>query len=107
MKSGSVHWMKIEDWRAEIDELDKELLRLLNRRAHLATEVGLLKRSAGIAIADPRRERDVIDRVCCANAGPLDGQAVARLFRHIIRESKRVEETAVGRVEQLRSERVI
>ncbi|MEJ7617673.1 MAG: chorismate mutase [Pyrinomonadaceae bacterium] len=99
--------MKIEDWRTEIDELDRELLRLLNRRAHMATEVGLLKRTAGIAIADPQRERDVIARVCCANPGPLDSQAVGRLFRHIIRESKRVEEIAVGRVAELQSERVI
>jgi chorismate mutase len=99
--------MQIEDWRMEIDEIDQELLRLLNRRAHMATEVGMLKRSAGIAIQDPQRERDVIARVCCANAGPLDGQAVKRLFRHIIRESKRVEEAAVERVEQLPIGRVI
>jgi chorismate mutase len=90
--------MKIEDWRAEIDEIDMELLRLLNRRAQLASEVGFLKRRAGIPIHDSCREGEVLGRVCQANVGPLDERAVARLFRHIIRESKRVEEEAVEKL---------
>ena len=32
--------MNIEYWRSEIDETDRELLRLLNRRARLAIKVG-------------------------------------------------------------------
>lgn len=98
--------MKIEDWRAEIDEIDNELLRLLNRRARLASEVGFLKRRAGIPIHDSCRESEVIGRVCQANVGPLDERAVARLFRHIIRESKRVEEQAVEQLTE-RTDRVV
>lgn len=99
--------MKIEDWRIEIDEIDQQLLRLLNRRARLATEVGQLKRIAGIPVEDAQREREVINRVCSANSGPLDNSAVERLFRHIIRESKRVEELAIERVEQMPNNQVI
>lgn len=91
--------MKIEDWRAKIDEIDNELLRLLNRRARLATEVGMLKRAANLPICDPERERDVLARACRANAGPLGERAVAHLFRHIIREAKRVEIKAVEELE--------
>lgn len=87
--------MTIADWRTEIDEIDIELLRLLNRRARLAAEIGAIKRAAGVPVPDPEREREVIMRLCRANAGPLDERAVARLFRHVIRESKRVEERAV------------
>lgn len=83
--------MNIEDWRIEIDEIDEELIRLLNRRARLATKVGVLKMKAGIAICDPERERTVISRVLSANAGPLDEKAVGKIFRRIIRESRRVE----------------
>ena len=92
--------MKIEDWRSEIDEIDNELLRLLNRRARLATEVGFLKRAAGIPINDPARETEVLERVRRTNVGPLGERAVTRLFRCIIRESKAIETSAVQEVEE-------
>ena len=87
--------MTIEDWRAEIDAVDAELLRLLNARAALAIRVGETKRSAGLSVADGAREREVVERARRANAGPLDSAAVARLFRRIIRESRRAETEAL------------
>jgi chorismate mutase len=88
--------MTIEDWRVEIDVIDEELLRLLNARARIAMRVGESKRDAGLSVCDRNREREVIERVCRANTGPLDAEAVARLFRQIIRESRRVQTEAVG-----------
>lgn len=83
--------MSIEDWRAQIDEVDRDLLELLNKRASLAVQIGALKRRAAIPLYDAGRERDVLARVCRDNRGPLDDGAVAALFRHIIRASRRVE----------------
>lgn len=83
--------MNIEYWRAEIDEVDRELLRLLNRRARLAAKVGRLKRTAGLPLNDPERERSVMRQLQQANTGPLDQRAIYKLFRRIIRESSRVE----------------
>lgn len=86
--------MRIEDCREEIDRIDGELLRLLNRRASLALEVGALKARAGLPLKDEGREREVIMRSSVANAGPLGRTSVARIFRRIMRESLRVEEHA-------------
>lgn len=83
--------MHIEIQRAEIDAIDAELLNLINRRARVAIEVGMLKRSAGSPLFDSGREREVLARACRNNTGPLDEDAVARIFRRIIRESRRVE----------------
>lgn len=83
--------MSIEDRRAQIDEVDGELLRLLNRRASLAAQIGALKRHAGLPLYDAERERDVIARACRDNCGPLDERAIAEIFRRVIRESRRVE----------------
>jgi len=83
--------MNIEDWRAEIDSVDDELLSLINKRARLAVEVGILKRAAGIPITDPEREREVLTRLSRANDGPLDEEAVQKLFRQIIHESRQIE----------------
>jgi chorismate mutase-like protein len=83
--------MNIEYWRTEIDELDRELLRLLNRRARLAMKVGALKKAAGLPCCDPERERTVLKDLQKANAGPLDARAVTKLFRRIIQESRDLE----------------
>ena len=85
--------MNIEYWRSEIDEIDRELLRLLNRRARLAMKVGAIKSAAGLPCCDPERERIVLGKLQAANSGPLDHEAVTRLFRRIILESRRVQES--------------
>jgi len=93
--------MDIEHWRREIDEIDKELLRLLNMRARLAIKVGALKKAAELPFCDPERERNVLDRRQDLNDGPLDKQAIGKLFRRIIRESRRVESGMVENGHQL------
>jgi chorismate mutase len=89
--------MSIEGWRMEIDAIDNELLSLLNQRASLAVKVGQSKRLTGIALWDPAREEEVIERVRRANPGPLDDQAIVELFGCIIRESRRIEACAMER----------
>ena len=86
--------MDIEHWRKEIDDIDAELLRLLNMRARLALKVGAIKQAAGLPLCDPERERTVLRRLQEINCGPLDEHAVGKLFRRIIRESRRVESEA-------------
>jgi chorismate mutase len=94
--------MNIEYWRTEIDELDRELLRLLNRRARLAMKVGALKKAAGLPCCDPERERAVLSDLQKANSGPLDSLAVTKLFRRIIRESREMEMKMLGGGEEQR-----
>jgi chorismate mutase len=86
--------MDIEHWRKEIDEIDTELLRLLNMRARLALKVGALKQAAHLPFCDPERERIVLHRLQELNDGPLDERAVDKVFRRIIRESRRVQGVA-------------
>ena len=83
--------MDIEHWRKEIDDIDAELLQLLNMRVRLALKVGALKQAQGLPICDPDRERDVLQRLQEMNNGPLDERAVGKVFRRIIRESRRLE----------------
>lgn len=87
--------MDIEDWRKEIDRVDEQLIELLNRRAQCAIEIGRIKRKAGLAIYSPAREVEVIAHVVELNGGPLDREAVRRLFERIIDESRRIERVTV------------
>ena len=86
--------MSVDDWRSRIDALDGELLRLLNERARLALQVGESKKEAGLSLCDHRREREVIERMCEANEGPLDDRAIVELYRAVIHESRRIQNLA-------------
>ena len=87
--------MSIESWREEIDRIDSELLRLLNMRARLAIKVATLKQAAAMPLNDKDREQEVLEHVRQANTGPLDERDVSRVFRRIIRESRRAQVRAL------------
>jgi chorismate mutase len=80
----------LPEWRQEIDLLDNELLRLLNRRAEIACELGAIKVANGLPAYDGRREQQVLARVCAQNPGPLPAESVAGIFRRIILETRRI-----------------
>jgi chorismate mutase len=60
-------------------------------RARLALKIGALKQAADIPFLDADRERTVLQRLQEINDGPLDERAVGKVFRRIIRESRRLE----------------
>jgi chorismate mutase len=89
--------LDISDWRDEIDRIDEELLKLLNRRSACALEIGRIKRELNIPIYSPNRETEVIRHVTGLNEGPLEMGAIRRLFERIIDESRSLERTVVER----------
>src|ERR1043165_2534846 len=86
----------LDDLRTDIDRVDEVLVRLLNERARVACEIGLLKRALGIEVYQPEREKEVLAHVRGAAAeGPLGPDAIARLFERIIDEARRLERRTV------------
>lgn len=77
--------------RRNIDEVDGVLVKLLNQRAQWALDVGEVKSRAGVAIYQPGREAEVLNKVHERNKGPLGSGAVRRLFERVIDESRRLE----------------
>jgi chorismate mutase len=88
--------MTIDDFRSEIDRLDGELLKIFNQRAQLALKIGELKKTTGLPIFDPSREKKIFQRMKKENPGPLDDQAIVRLFERVIDESRRLERIMTG-----------
>ena len=87
----------LEQQRRAIDRLDAELVRLLNHRAHIASSLARVKQSSGLPVQDLRREQQILERICEQNQGPLDSQALISIFRSILRESRRIQESSLGR----------
>jgi chorismate mutase len=83
--------MTIEDWRAKIDALDRRLVQLLSERAQCALAVGKIKTSQNMEVFDPERERQIILNILKENKGPLDDDALRRIFERVIDECRRIE----------------
>jgi chorismate mutase len=88
---------QIAAMRDEIDASDAQLVTLLSRRAANALEIGRLKALLQMEIYQPAREEAVLRHVRSVNPGPLDGDAVARLFERIIDEARRLERAMAER----------
>jgi chorismate mutase/prephenate dehydratase len=78
--------------RAEIDDLDAQIVGLLNRRARLGLKAGKVKARNGQSVADSEREREVLIRVAMANEGPFPQEALLAIYRQLIETIKRLEE---------------
>jgi chorismate mutase len=81
----------IDDYRKEINRLDSELLRIFNERAALALKIGEIKKEMNIPVYDPAREKLIFDAMSKDNPGPLENEAIIRLFERVIDESRRLE----------------
>ena len=86
---------RLEEFRNRIEKLDEQIVRLLNARAACVREIGSLKERAGMDIHQPARERTVLQRVRRISGGPLEGEAVMRVFERIIDESRRLERRTI------------
>lgn len=83
---------RIENPRAEIDAIDSELLRLLNKRAGIALRVGAAKTSVETSLCDPNREKEVLSRLRHENTGPFDEHSIDNIFQRIIDESLQLQQ---------------
>ncbi len=79
---------KLGKLRERIDAIDADIGRLISERARCAQEVAEVKKAANpqedVLYYRPEREAQVLRKAMERNAGPLDDEEVARLFREIM-----------------------
>src|SRR5439155_21065 len=84
--------MPLNKIRAKIDAIDRKLLKLLNSRADLVHEIGLLKRKGGMATYAPEREEKLLRSLAKRNSGGrLSEQSVRAIYREIMSASLALE----------------
>ncbi len=81
----------IDEFRQQIDAVDKQLVKLLNDRARAALEIGKVKDAKGLPIYAPDREAGVLRRATDQNTGPLPDSAITSIYREIISSTRRME----------------
>jgi chorismate mutase/prephenate dehydratase len=71
--------------RDKIDALDLQIMQAISDRARCAQQVAEVKKGQGdLAYYKPEREAQVLRHIMEKNAGPLDNEEMARLFRQIM-----------------------
>src|SRR4030043_541482 len=76
--------MSLEDLRKHIDEIDKQLVKLLNERARVVVEIGKLKNKTDKPVYAPDREKAVFARITEANDGPLPDRCLLAIWRELM-----------------------
>lgn len=84
----------LEKLRDDLDFIDNELLKLLNKRMETVHKVGKLKANSGGAIYRPEREKAIIDRLTTKSLesdGSLNKEAIEAIFLEIFAISRNLE----------------
>jgi chorismate mutase/prephenate dehydratase len=78
---------ELKNRRRKIDLIDQKLLSLLNQRLRIALEIGKIKKQMGTKTYDPKREKEVLERLRLRlrDKGPLKEDDLEMIFRTIIR----------------------
>jgi chorismate mutase-like protein len=91
----------LEDCRDRVDHIDRRLVMLLNERARVVEQIGDLKQEQSMKVYEPKREELVIANVTESSAGPLQAEALKRIYERIMDEMRTLqrERMAAKRVE--------
>ena len=79
--------MDLEELRAELDRLNRDILKTLNLRAGVVRQVRRLKEKQAHELFAPSREKEMLDRLAAENTGPFSDDTIRHLFKEIFRAS--------------------
>lgn len=79
---------QIQEHRAQIDEIDKQLVGLLNERTKHSLAIRALKPDARMGLYDPKREEEIFDKLYEFNDGPLYNDNLRQIYVGILKVMK-------------------
>ena len=77
--------------RTKIDGIDRQVLGLLVQRAACSRKIGAIKKKNGLRVYSPKREQDILARLCKQSCTPLTSAAVRAIFKTVMRESRKLQ----------------
>ena len=83
--------LAIQELRDKIDQIDNQIVELLNQRAQNAITISSHKKSNGLSVFCPEREKSVLKRLDEINRGPLPTKFIEQIFSEIISACREVQ----------------
>lgn len=84
---------QLKGYRDQIDGIDEEIVRLINRRLLIGKKIGEVKEIRGSKVLDQTRERKVLDRLSKLNAGPADEDLLRYIFTVIMTATRQIQKS--------------
>ena len=85
--------MSLEEQRIKIDAIDTDIIRLLNERADIVHEIGVIKKREGLEIYAPEREEKLLrSLVVKGEGGRLPEESIRAIYREIMSAALALEE---------------
>jgi chorismate mutase/prephenate dehydratase len=81
----------IKALRSQIDRLDRDIVKLLNQRAAVASRIGGVKNEHGLEVFSPGREEEILEHILTVSPGPLSPACVRTIFRELMSGSRALE----------------
>jgi chorismate mutase/prephenate dehydratase len=79
----------LEEYRTQINAVDREIVALVNRRLQLVRDLKAYKDANGIAFVDPDRERQLFEDRARENDGPLTDEGLRTFYAELLALTKR------------------
>jgi chorismate mutase len=79
---------QLDELRAQIDEKDAELVRVIEDRAKIVMRIRDLKAAHHVAVYDPRREEEIFQKITSASDGTMYSDALRDIYDCILRHMK-------------------
>ncbi|MQY74602.1 MAG: chorismate mutase [Actinobacteria bacterium] len=76
---------KLKEYREEINEIDKNIVGFLNKRAEAVMKIKRLKEDRNVPLYDAKREEELINNIIKYNKGPLYNDNIIQIFESILR----------------------
>ena len=86
--------MELKDYRAQIDAVDDELVRLFRERMRISGRIAVYKREHGLPVRDETREREKLAALTAAS-DPFR-EDVAALYERIFERSRAYQARLLG-----------
>jgi chorismate mutase-like protein len=77
--------------RQRIDSIDSQIIKLLNERAQVVRDVGLIKKQYHAPASAPGREEQVLRRVAGEAQAPLTPSAIEAIYKVVLHEMSSME----------------
>ena len=82
---------RIRELRSRVDQVDRELIRILNERARVVQEIVAIKAERGLPLFDPKREEEILRWVAEENEGPIYNSSMREIFELILHRIRDLE----------------
>lgn len=79
--------------RQQIDTIDRQIVNLINQRAAIVKKIGQIKSAAGLPVAAPHREQDVLRHVADMGAsGPFPTARLKAIYASVLTQMREWEQ---------------